>query len=196
MKKIISSCCLLTLVMGGTLGATRNEATQCPDMLKNNVSSSRFTVTTPFPIQGTSVEGGACEYKITAKPVDSRVNASLPKETRVKEQEVPPLADCANVHIGQAEVEQYIQKGGYAGVYGIKESPRMQGDGIVIDQADKKFMVSNLRGFTDQSHEENMNVLQLMRTHNIDKLKFEGKTPRSCFYGTEFSGGRIEAMVR
>jgi len=195
MKKIISSCCLLTLVMGGTLGATRNEATQCPDMLKNNVSSSRFTVTTPFPIQGTSVEGGACEYKITAKPVNSRVSASQPKETRVEEQEVPPLADCSNVHIGQAEVEQYIQKGGYAGVYEMHDSPAIGAGGIVIDQADKKFKITNLRGFTDQSH-ENMNVLQLMRTHNIDKLKFEGKTKLSCFYGAEFSGGRIEAMVR
>lgn len=196
MKKIISSFCLLTLVMGGTLGATRNEATQCPDMLKNNVSSSRFTVTTPFPIHGTSVEGGACEYKITAKPVNSRVNASLPNETRVKEQEVPPLADCANVQIGQAEVEQYIQKGGYAGVYEMHDSPAMGAGGIVIDQADKKFTITDLRGFTVHPSEEKMNVLQLMRTHNIDKLKFVGKTPRSCFYGTEFSGGRIEAMVR
>lgn len=182
--------------MGGTLGATRNEATQCPDMLKNNVSSSRFTVTTPFPIQGTSVEGGACEYKITAKPVNSRVSASQPNETRVKGQEVPPLAACSNLHIGQAEVEQYIQKGGYTRVYEMQDSPALGAGGIVIDQADKKFTITDLRGFTVHPSEEKMNVLQFMQAHNIDKLGFNGKVGKTCYYGTTFSGGHVEAIVR
>ncbi len=196
MKKIISSFCLLTLAIGGTLGATRNEATQCPDIAKNNISSSRFTVTTPFPIQGTSVEGGACEYKITAKPVNLRANASQPKTAGVQEEKVPSLADCSNLHIGQAEVRQYIQKGGYAKVFEMHESPALGTDGIVIDQADKKFTITGLRGFTVHPNEEKMNVLQFMQAHNIDKLKFNGQVSHTCFYGATFTGGHIEVIIR
>lgn len=194
MKKIISSFCLLTLAISGTLGATRSEPTQCPDIAKNNIASSRFSVTTPFPIQGRPVEGGACEYKITAKPVNS--GASAAQQAPIRAEKVPPLADCKNLHIGQAEVEQYIQKGGYAGVFEMRSSPAYGGGGTVITQADKKFTMSGLRGFTIHPHEEKMNVLQFMQAHNIDKLEFTGSTRSTCFYGVTFTGGHIEAMIR
>lgn len=196
MKKIISSFCLLTLAMVGTLGATRNEPTKCPQITKNNISSSRFTVTTPFPIQGTSVEGGACEYKITAKPVNSRASASQQKTTRVQQEKVPPLADCSNVHIGQTEVSQYIEKGGDARVFRMHENPAYIPGGIVVDQVGKKFTITDIRGFTAQPHEETMNVLQLMQAHNIDKLEFNGKISGSCFYSANFSGVSVSVTIR
>jgi hypothetical protein len=196
MKKIISFFCLLTLAVGGTLGATQNEATQCPGIAQNNITSSRLTVTTPFPIQGTPVEGGACEYKITAKPLNSRASVFRPRTTRVQEEKVPPLADCSNLHIGQAEVSQYIQKGNYAGVYEMHASLAVGSGGTVIDQADKKFTITALRGFTDHPNEQEMNVLEFMQAHNIDKLEFTGKTFGMCNYEAAFSGGRVEVIIR